>query len=633
MRKVLVRVPLRADLAGGTLDLWPLYLFHPGACTINVAISLHAECEITRAPDDSTIELLLTDLPYERRYQSLPELVEDPKAALIARALEHFKLNGIRIVTRTDAPRGSGLGGSSALAIALVRALSEFAGSPVQGDALIELVRDLETRLLRIPAGIQDYYPPVYGGLMSLHLEPGKIARHPLSLPIAELTRHFLLHYTGVSHFSGTNNWEIYKRHIDGDRSIIEGLAKIAASASELEHALETHNLRAAGKALRKEWENRKELIRGISTREIEQAIDVARKAGAWGGKVCGAGGGGSVIFLVPVKKKEAVRAALSTVPGQTLNVVPVSYGLNIEVDEEAAPTLAFPARRVSARKPGAYEQLFEIGRQGGDYRPFILADGRITYDEPRGGIHTVVECSLLAPVALHAERVEWERAAEVRPQELRLSAVPDQGKEPPTTDETALLNAASEGEDTLRQYLADRGRLSLLHNQSFGLWSEPGESREAFLNRCLEQAERLLQEESERLESTYRRRMDQMREKAERELREQEKNMPAELQTQPEELGIAWGQALYNITSGKQVSSVGSSQSRSQADTMEAIAQLQRQWEREREQKQEELESRARAIEEVVLAPNPRHIEIVRYIIVWAPQQTATAASRTVRD
>src|SRR5258706_15672599 len=157
MKKVTVRAPVRADLAGGTLDLWPLYLFHPGARTLNVAISNHAESEVARVPGDA-IEIHLTDQQSAHRYESMAELAADPKAALIHRLLEHFRLTGIRITTRTDAPRGSGLGGSSALAITLVKALSELADAFVEGDDLIALVRGLATRLLRIPAGIQDYY-------------------------------------------------------------------------------------------------------------------------------------------------------------------------------------------------------------------------------------------------------------------------------------------------------------------------------------------------------------------------------------------------------------------------------------------------------------------------------------------
>ena len=142
MNKVMVRAPVRADLAGGTLDLWPLYLFHPGARTVNVAISYYAESEVAET-GDSGIEIHLTDQQYEQRYESLHEIAADPKAALVHRVLEHFHLNGIRITTRTDAPRGSGLGGSSALTITLVRALSELAGNPIDGEDLIALVRDL----------------------------------------------------------------------------------------------------------------------------------------------------------------------------------------------------------------------------------------------------------------------------------------------------------------------------------------------------------------------------------------------------------------------------------------------------------------------------------------------------------
>src|SRR5438128_3827040 len=132
MRKIIVRAPVRADLAGGTLDLWPIYLFHPGARTVNVAISYYAESEVAET-GDSGIEVHLTDQQYEQRYESLHEIAADPKAALVYRGLEHFHLSGIRITTRTDAPRGSGLGGSSALTVTLGRALSQISGQPSGG--------------------------------------------------------------------------------------------------------------------------------------------------------------------------------------------------------------------------------------------------------------------------------------------------------------------------------------------------------------------------------------------------------------------------------------------------------------------------------------------------------------------
>jgi len=281
MKKVIARAPVRADLAGGTLDLWPLYLFHPGARTVNVAISYYAESEVVETGDNA-IEIHLTDQQYQQRYDSLQQLAADPKAALIRRVLEHFHhVTGVRITTRTDAPRGSGLGGSSALTITLVRALTELSGEPVEGERLVELVRDLETRLLGVPAGIQDYYPAVFGGLAALHLNPGAVIRSPIPLPVGELAEHMLLHYTGIAHFSGTNNWQLYKRHVDGKKKVMQGFDRIAANAMEMEKALESGNLEAAGAALAHEWKNRKALIEGISTPEIDAAIDAAAQAAA----------------------------------------------------------------------------------------------------------------------------------------------------------------------------------------------------------------------------------------------------------------------------------------------------------------------------------------------------------------
>src|SRR5579872_4836735 len=286
MNKVTVRAPVRADLAGGTLDLWPIYLFHPGARTVNVAISHYAESEVVES-GGSGVDVHLTDQQYEQHYDSMQELAADPRAALIHRVLEHFHISGIRITTRTDAPRGSGLGGSSALTVTLVRAICELTGNPIEGDDLVALVRDLETRLIGVPAGIQDYYPAVYGGLAALHLNPGAVVRHEIPLPIDRLAEHMLLHYTGVAHFSGTNNWEMYKRQIDGKRKVHKGFDRIAQSATDMEKALTKADFHAAGVALALEWENRKALIQGISTTEIDAAIDAAVGAGAWAGKVC----------------------------------------------------------------------------------------------------------------------------------------------------------------------------------------------------------------------------------------------------------------------------------------------------------------------------------------------------------
>src|SRR5438874_2235303 len=374
MRIIIVRAPVRPDLAGSTLDLWTIYLFHPGSRTVNVAISYYAESEVCET-GDGAIEVHLTDQQYRQRYESLKDVAADPKAALIYRALEHFHLTGLQITTRTDAPRGSGLGGSSALAITLVRALSELAGKTVEGDELINLVCDLETRLLGSPAGIQDYYPPVYGGLSAIHLEPGQPVRHEIGASIADLSSHFILHYSGIARFSGTNNWQMYKAQIQGTKKVQKGFAKIATTSIEMERALAAADWEGAGRALAREWENRKALIDGISTPEIDGAITTAVNAGAWGGKVCGAGGGGCVVFLVPSEKRDEIVRALATVPGRVLDAAPVAHGMSIVSDDASQPTAAAARLRIAAHaRAGSLDQLYGSGGSG-DYRSFILAE------------------------------------------------------------------------------------------------------------------------------------------------------------------------------------------------------------------------------------------------------------------
>jgi D-glycero-alpha-D-manno-heptose-7-phosphate kinase len=618
MRKVIVRAPVRADLAGGTLDLWPIYLFHPGARTVNVAISYHAESEVSSAAGDS-IEVHLTDQQYQHRYESLSELAADPKMSLVHRLVEHFHLTGIRITTRTDAPRGSGLGGSSALAITLARALAELADHPVEGDALIALVRDLETRVLGVPAGIQDYYPPVYGGLASLHLNPGVVTRHPVAVQIGDLTDHMLLHYTGIAHFSGTNNWEMYKRQIEGKKKVQKGLAKIAESAAEMERALDAGNFEAAGAALGHEWENRKALIDGISTPEIDAAIAAATGAGAWAGKVCGAGGGGCIVFLLPKEKRDEVKRALATVPGRIVDAQPVAYGLMVDRSDDVQPPL-FTRLRIPRRVSASLEQLFVYGGTR-SYRPHLLGEAIVTLSEPRSGFHTSVVRSYVAPISPNDGSVDWNSARPLEPEKLDIRAVPEPAHATElTASPEALVQAVAQSEEAFRQFLASSERMQVLHNPGFELYSQPHESREAFRDRCKEEAKRRLSEQAERLESTFRRRIYQLQEKSEREEREREPGEDGIDRDVPSEVNVAWGQALHNITSGKPAG-VADAQNVREVDYLERIAQIQKAWDRELDAIREELDTTAAEIEEIQVTPSARNIDVTKYLILWAGQ------------
>jgi len=617
MKRVTVRVPLRVDLAGGTLDLWPLYLFHPGARTVNLAISTFAEVEVTTR-NDAAIELTLTDADHHRVYESASELRSDSHASLIATISDHFRLTGISIVTRTDAPRGSGLGGSSALAIALVRAFAEIAGAPLEPEELIALVRDLETRLLGIPAGVQDYYPPVYGGLATLHLEPGGVARHPMSIQLAELGAHLTVHYSGVAHFSGENNWQIYRRHIDGDEAVINRLSEIARAAADMEKALESSDFEAAGAALGNEWKSRRELFPGVSSPEIDKAIQLAMGAGAWAGKVCGAGGGGCVVLMHPADRRKSVADALSRLPGRVLDVAPVGIGMTVDSPEIAQRSFSFGPRR---RRAGgeALEHLYVASNSKDARSPNVLVESIITYDDPRREVHHRVERTCLAPVLLNREMVDWSAARGVDVDDLDLTAEPPAGVEHAVSqNDESLLAAIQAAEEQAKEWLAETERLVVYENSAFALHSEPEESPAAFLLRCTDLANEMIEERAENLEATFRRRIDQIRERSEKDQRESEaRDAEAGLATESSDVTRGSGQALYNITTGKSATA-RSAENPAEADYLEKIALVQKAWEKELEEARAELSAQAESIEEVSIAPAVRNIEIARIVVVW---------------
>lgn len=616
MKQVTVRVPLRVDLAGGTLDLWPLYLFHPGARTVNLAISTFSEAQISTR-NDVAIEVDLTDVDHRRVYESIAEMRKDPQVALVATIAEHFRLSGVSIVTRTEAPRGSGLGGSSALAVALVRAAAEITGSPLEPDELIALVRDLETRLLGIPAGIQDYYPPVFGGLTTLHLEPGRVARHPMPIHLADLAAHLSVYYSGVAHFSGTNNWQIYKRHLDGDDAVIRGLAEIARTAAEMEKALESGNFAAAGAALGREWASRRELFAGVATPEIDKAIMLAVGAGAWAGKVCGAGGGGCVVLLHPPDRRRAIHDALSRLPGHILEVTPVAVGMTVD-SPQVQKSFSFAPRRRSGGDDGV-EHLYLATDSGTARSPHLLVESIITYDDPRRDIHHRVERSYLAPILLGRETIDWSAVAGVDVHQLPLSADSPAGVELSVSPkDDALLATMKTAEEQAREWLVETERLTIWENPAFELYSEPDETPAAFLIRCADRASEEIEDRAENLERTFRRRIDQIRERSEKDLRESEaRDAEAGLATETSDVTRGAGQALYNITTGR-AASARSAENPAEADYLEKIALVQKAWEKELEEARAELSAKAEAIEEVSIAPTPRNVEIARVVVVW---------------
>jgi D-glycero-alpha-D-manno-heptose-7-phosphate kinase len=309
------RAPTRIDLAGGTLDIWPLYLFHEGSLTVNCAITRHASCVIETAPESSRrIVLVSRDIGRKESFASFDALCKSRsyKLPLLAHLVKVFRpASGFTLTTDSEAPSGAGIGGSSAMAVAICATLDRLTGAGLRREDWIHISRDVEAIVIRVPTGTQDHYPPAFGGASAIILASGGERRETLSCDLDDLERRLILCYTGKPRQHGINNWEVFKRHIDGDRRVSQNLEKISIIAQALRGALEQNNWNEVGRLMREEWNFRRRNLRTIATPLIDRVISSACCHGALAGKVCGAGGGGCVTLVTDPDARTRVEAAV----------------------------------------------------------------------------------------------------------------------------------------------------------------------------------------------------------------------------------------------------------------------------------------------------------------------------------
>jgi D-glycero-alpha-D-manno-heptose-7-phosphate kinase len=310
--------PTRVDLAGGTIDIWPLYLFHPGAATVNFAISLRAHCRIETRDDDRIIlESSDRKVAFETRLAALDDLAREERLELISKLVHFFKpKTGFHLTTTSEAPAGAGLGGSSALAIACIGALNRLAGDRYDERKFIVLVANIETTVIRVPAGLQDYYPAFYGSTSCIHFRPDGIDREALKVDESKLESRIVICYTGEPRMSGTNNWDITKRHIDGDPELFQLFEGIRDSAQAMRQALLADDWERVRSIMSAAYPNRKRLAPGVTTPQMEILVQKALANGAQAAKICGAGGGGCIAFLCAEGRKADVERALAAEHG-----------------------------------------------------------------------------------------------------------------------------------------------------------------------------------------------------------------------------------------------------------------------------------------------------------------------------
>src|SRR5262249_43780676 len=247
------RAPARIDLAGGTLDLWPLHVLHPGSRTVNIAIDREAGCRVSPSADG--LRVRSRDRGLDKAAKSAAELLADPATALVGSLLEALAISeDIEVDFWSGVPFGSGLGGSSALTVALLGALESRSGRDLTGVDRVDFVRDVETRVLGKPAGVQDYYPPLGGGAHIIDFLPGRTCARRVAVDPDLWNEHLTLFDSGISHSSGMNNWEILKGRLEGDSAIARNLDAIRAAAVEMGEALLGEDFASMGRAMEREW-------------------------------------------------------------------------------------------------------------------------------------------------------------------------------------------------------------------------------------------------------------------------------------------------------------------------------------------------------------------------------------------
>ena len=320
------------DLAGGTLDIWPVGLLLPRAATVNVAISLRARA--TAAPA-ARYRVVNTQRGLDLSADAAAAFFPHPYAALAGRLLDFFEPpSPVEIRCETSAPPGSGLGGSSALGMAIAGALNEVCGAGWTIPELAQIVMDAEVRILRTATGAQDQYAAGLGGARAHHWESPWPRSEPLPWVAAggdPLAERFALVFTGEAHSSADPNGSVLERIFAGEPATLRGLAAIGEAAFAMREAVLARDWDRVAAELDREWAARQALSEAVATPTLLRFERLLRNAGAGAVKACGAGGGGTLVAVCLPESRDAVLAAARAGGGEVLDARSDPEGLRRE--------------------------------------------------------------------------------------------------------------------------------------------------------------------------------------------------------------------------------------------------------------------------------------------------------------
>jgi len=316
-KKIRARAPLRLGLAGGGTDVSP-FSDEYGGFVLNATIDKYAYTTIT-SRDDGLVELLAADgqTSWSGPANGALPVVKglELHTGVYNRILKEFGRQeplSISIATHSDAPPGSGLGSSSTMVVALVRAFCEYLALPLGDHDIAHLAYEIERIDLGFAGGKQDQYAAAFGGLNFMEFYGDRVTVNPLRIKQnhrAELESSLVLFYTGVSRDSANIINQQVQNVISGNENSLQAMHDLKAEALRMKEALLKGNFDAVATAMQMSWEAKKKMANRISNQKINEIYETALKEGARAGKVSGAGGGGYMMFIVdPVKRSRVIR-------------------------------------------------------------------------------------------------------------------------------------------------------------------------------------------------------------------------------------------------------------------------------------------------------------------------------------
>lgn len=313
------KAPLRLGLAGGGTDVSPYSDLYGGAI-LNATISMYAYTTI-EPTDDGRVEFIAPDLDKREVYENAMEVDTDGYFILhkgvynrIVRQFTHHPLS-LRIASHVDAPVGGGLGTSSTLVVSILGAYVEWLKLPLGEYDIARLAYEIERIDLGLTGGKQDQYAATFGGFNFMEFNGDNVIVNPLRIRqsyIEELQHNLVLYYTDTSHVSADIIREQQENVKAKKESSIESMHKLKEQAQQMKEAILKGHIGEIGDILNFGWEHKKQMAQSVTNPRIDAIYNAAIEAGASGGKISGAGGGGFMFFYCPGVARYAVRDTLS---------------------------------------------------------------------------------------------------------------------------------------------------------------------------------------------------------------------------------------------------------------------------------------------------------------------------------